>query len=254
MKSLLLVLLTFFVVCAAHAAAQAPRAQQQQQQPAPNASEHLYKMGEKSVSIPPPEGFVEATSRSEEVKKFFEAAEVEAMDMLAVHVPSEIMAKIERHEYPDFEFYTKVSVSKSFRDVAQSQDDFSKIVAYLRENNAKVFDFKSPEMQSQLQKQSKSLSELLKEDTRFDLSQPVSLGEIESTPDSFGLLLLTKVKFQIGGEQKEKMLVSGASAVRVKSRLVWIYTYKVFNTDKDSDILKDFTKRWLADILRANKE
>lgn len=249
MKSLFLTLL-IFAAGADAAPAQTPRARQQQ--PASRASEHLYRMGDRSVSIPPPQGFVEASSRSENVKKVFEATEATALDMLAVHVSAEVMEKIARGEYPELEFYTKVSVPKRLRSVEQSQADFSNIVSYVRANNAKVFDFKSPEMQSQLKHQNKSLSELLKEDTRFDLSQPVNLGEIENTANSYGVLLLTKLKIQSDSKQLEKVLVSGASAVRVKNRLVWIYTFRTFNSDKDADILRDFTKRWLADIVRAN--
>lgn len=253
MKSFFLTLL-IFAAGAAHAPAQTPRAQQQPPQPASGASEHLYRLGDHDVSIPPPEGFVEAASRSEELKKFFEATEAKELDTLAVHLPAEVMEKVARGEHPFLEFYTKVSVSKQLRSMDQSQADFSGIVSYLRANNAKLFNLKSPEMQSQLKQQNKNLTELLKSDAKFDLSQPVSLGEIESTENSYGVLMLMKLKLNVGDEQLEKMIIGGTSAVRVKNRLVWIYTYRVFNSEKDSDVLRDFTKRWLADILRANAQ
>jgi len=240
MKSIFLLLLTF-AAGATQARAQASPSQ-------------LYRFGEREVSIPAPEGFVEATSRSETVKKFFEATEAPALDLLAVHLPSDVMEKIARGEYPDLEFYTKVSVSKDLRAADSSAADFSNLVSYLRANSAKVFDFKSPEMQSQLNHQNKSLSELLKQDSKLDLSKPANLGEIESTPNSYGVMLLTKVKLKSGSEEKERLLISGASAVRVKNRIIWIYTYRAFNSENDADILRAFTKRWLADIVRANAE
>ena len=220
------------------------------QTPAPAGN--LYRMGDRTVSIPPPEGFVEATSRSETVKKFFEATEAASLDLLAVHLSAGDMEKIARGEFSDLGFYTKVSVSKALRAAATSQQNFSELVAYLRANNAKVFDLKSPEMQSQLRQQNKGLSDLMKEDSRLDLSQPVNLGEIESTANSYGTLLLMKVKFSRGDKQAERMMVAGASAVRVGDRLVWIYTYKNFESEKDADALRAFTRRWLADIIRAN--
>ena len=153
----------------------------------------------------------------------------------------------------DLGFYTKVSVSKNLRAVDSSQQHFSRLVETLRANSSKFLDFNRPEMRAQLKHQNKGLSELLKENAQMDLSQPVKLGEIESTPNSFGLLLLIKVKFGVGGgQQKETMMVAGSSAVRVRSRIVWVYTYRVFNSDKDADELRDFTRRWLGEILRAN--
>ena len=247
MKSLFLTLL-IFTGCASHVAAQTPRIRR----PAPASSNQLYTLGNRDVSIPPPKGFVEATSRSEDVKRVFEATEAAGLDTLAVHVPADVMEKIIWGERPELEFYTKVSVAKILRNVDSSQADFAKGVSYLRANNARMFDFTRPEFQSQFKKQNEGLSELLKRDTKIDLAQPASLGEIENTRNSYGTLLLTKVRIQSGSIDKERILLMGASVVRIRERMVWIYTYRVFNSDKDTDILKAFTKRWLADILRAN--
>lgn len=217
------------------------------------AAADTYALGDRTVVIPPPPGFVEATSRSEVLKKFFEAAEATALDTLAVHVPTANMERFERGDYHDLDFYTKVSVSKSLRAEASTPAYFAALVARLRAENARIFDVNSAHMRDQLKAHNKSLSEFLKEDTRLSLSQPVTLGEIESTPSSYGALLLTKATFHVGDERKVKMLASGASAVLVRGRIVWVYTYKVFNTDKDADDLRAFTKRWLGEIVRANR-
>jgi hypothetical protein len=242
MKSILLLLIFAASVCVGSA------------QTAKQTSDHSYRMGDREVSIPPPDGFVEATTRSEALKKVFEATESPALDLLAIHVPTEVMDMIARGEHRDLGFYTKVSVSKSLRVADSSAADFSDLVSYFRANSAKMLDFKRPEMQSQLDQQNKSLTELLKQNPKLDLSQPANLGEIESTPNSYGFLLLLKMKFQIDGEEKEKLVVSGVSLVRVRNRIVWIYTYRTFNSESDAAILRAFTKRWLADIVRANAE
>src|SRR5947207_15380975 len=98
MKSIFLLLLTF-AAGATQARAQASPSQ-------------LYRFGEREVSIPAPEGFVEATSRSETVKKIFEATQPPALDLLAVHLPSAVMEKIPRGDYPDLALYAKSSRSK----------------------------------------------------------------------------------------------------------------------------------------------
>ena len=211
-----------------------------------------YRMGSREVSIPPPAGFVEATSRSEAIKRLFEATEAPALDLVAVHVPSDVMERVGRGEPREFDLYTKVSVPKGLRGKDFSRADLASLVRYLRSNAGKVFDLKGPLMQKQMKHQNKGLTDLLKEDTRLDLSQPVNLGEFESTPDSYGTLLLMKVNFKSGSYQKEGLLAAGASALRVRNRLVWIYTYRKFDSEKDADELRAFTKRWLAEIRRAN--
>jgi hypothetical protein len=238
MKSLLLSLL-LLAASTAGAAAQTPAG-------------NSFRLGDREVSIPPPGGFVEAASRSEAVRKFFTATESPALDLLAVHLPSDVMEQVARGEPRNFEFYTKVSVSKAFREKDSSREDLASIVSALRANASKLLDFNRPEMRKQFRHQDKGLTDLLKKDTKLDLSQPINLGEIDSAPDSYGMLLLMKVKFQSGSYQNEVLLVGGVSMVRVRSRLVWIYTYRKFDSEKDADVLRAFTKQWLAEILRAN--
>ncbi len=235
MKALLLLLT--FALAAAPAPAQGPS--------------NVYKMGDQSVFIPAPHGFAEATSRSPAVKQFFEATEAPALDLLAVHVPNDVMAKIERGQYEDLDFYTKVSVSKSLRAGGTTPAFFADMVSHLRASHIKLLN--GPAMMEQRKHQNKALTELLREETRFDFANPVSLGDIESTPNSYGALILMKVSFKSGAETSQKTLASGVCAVLVKGRPVWVYTYKVFNTDKDAEDLRAFTKRWLGEIVRANR-
>ena len=216
------------------------------------ASDVLFRMGAREVSVPPPAGFIEAASRSQSLKEFFQATEAPALDLLAIHVPSEVMDRIARGEHAEMDFYTKVSVAKNLREREIAPQFFAEIVSELRANSARLLDLNSPGMQAQLKSQNKNLSELLREETRVDLSQPVYLGEVESTPNSYGMLIIMKVNLQSGGAQARKTLVSAACAVRVRERVLWVYAYKTFKSDADVDALRSFTKRWLADIIRAN--
>lgn len=231
-------------------AACAPRTAAQAQAQAPPAN--LFHLGSVDVSVPPPAGFVEASSRSSVVKELFLATESTQLDLLAVHVPADEMERISRGEYRGLEFYAKVSVSKALRVTNSTREDYAKFIAYLRSNSSKVFDLKSPRMREQLRHQNEGLTEVLKEKTTVDFSQPVNIGEIEDTPDSHGLMMLMKVAFQSGAERKEKMVVAGVSSVLVKNRIVFTYTYRDYKSESDADELRAFTKRWLAEILRAN--
>jgi hypothetical protein len=47
-------------------------------------------------------------------------------------------------------------------------------------------------------------------------------------------------------------LVAGLSYVRVKQRLIYVYTYRRYNSATDVEVLRDFTRQWLGKILAAN--
>ena len=242
----ILIALALLAACASRAAAQSP---------APAAqvpADSLFHFGSRDVIIPPPEGFVEATSRNATIKKIFETTEAETLDLLAIHMPEEFMKRAERGERPEMNFYTKVSVAKTQRAVDSSQKEFDGLVAYMRANNSKVFDFTSPRVREDLKRQDKTLTELLKAESRLHVSKPLNLGEIASTPDTFGTLLLMNTTFTVGEVTKEKTLLAGLCLVRVRDRLFFVYVYHTFNSETDAHTLREFTRRWLADIVRAN--
>lgn len=212
-----------------------------------------YRLGTKSVLIPAPEGYEEASSQIDDVRRFFEATEAPDLDLLAVHVPVDILERLKTGERFNLSLYTKVSVPKRLREIDISLSDFSKRVSALQGNSAKVFDFTSPEMKAILQGNNKSMSDFFEREAKMDLSQPVNLGEIAKTDESYGVLLLFKVKFEIDGKQEELFVLGGVSMVRIKQRLVFIYTYRRFNSNEDAELIRNFTKQWLGQIIKVNQ-
>jgi hypothetical protein len=209
----------------------------------------VYRLGDREVVIPAPAGYVEATSRSERIKEFFTKTGSPDSDILAAHNSAEDMERILRGEKFDFDIYTKVSIQKRLRATDVTREDFSQMVAKMRAAAPKALDLKSPGFQADLKRLNEQLDEWL---MRLDLSQPVSLGDFVSTADAYGTLVLLKFKVTNSGGVKERLMVGSVSAVRVRNRLLWVYTYKNFHTEKDADDLRAFTERWLAEIVRAN--
>ena len=229
-----------------------PAARTQAQAPARKGINLSVQLGAKSITIPSPEGFDEAASQLELVKRFFAGTEDPSLDMLAVHLPVEDFERVKRGERFDLPFYTKISISKRSREADYSAAAFSALVSHIQASGSKVFDFDSPEMKAKAQATNKSLSELLEQETTMDITQPLNLGLIDQTPNSYGVMFVIKVKFQSGNLQKEKLMASSATFARINQRLIYIYTYKLVNSKEDIDILKQFTKQWVSQILKAN--
>jgi|GEM_PF-895964 len=222
------------------------------QEPSGAASSMVIQLGTKSVVIPSPEGFGEATSQLEAIKRFFAATEDPNLDPLAIHMPFETIVRLKQGEYFDLPFYTKVSIAKKNREIDYSVKDFSSLVSYMKAGGGRILDMDSPEMKAMMKDQNKSLSELLAQEVTIDLSQPVNLGVIEQTQNSYSVLILIKIKFQSGSAQKEKLMVSSATLMRLNQRLIFVYTYRHADTKEDTDILRNFTRKWVAQILKAN--
>jgi len=97
------------------------------------------------------------------------------------------------------------------------------------------------------------LTELNKQETQVDLGQPVNLGEFDTRPNVYSVMLLLNITTTTGDGEASVPILGGLSYVRVKQRLVYVYTYRRYKSKADAAILRAFTTEWINQILAANK-
>ena len=211
-----------------------------------------FQLGNKAIAIPDPEGFEEAASQFEEIKRRMTATEDPGNDMLAVHLSKEDCEKFRRGEFIEPSFYTKISVRKENRTREETESDFSALVSQFRKTGADVLDINSPRMKATLEHLEKSLSELANSDTKLEMDQPVNLGEFDTRPNVYGVLLLLTYKLEEGGVRKTRPILGGLTFLRVNQRLIYVYTYRSYTSKDDIEVLQRFTQKWIGKILAAN--
>ncbi|HEV2802824.1 MAG TPA: hypothetical protein VGW12_20300 [Pyrinomonadaceae bacterium] len=251
---ILLVIITINISVAQSPSSNSPKSDEHNKTPQTTAKESNsnFQLGNKTVVIPPPGGFEEALSQSEFVKRHFSGTNAADLDLLAVHVPKEVLDKLRVGIKEELPFYTHVTIPKQFREVDFSATDFSAIISYVQSDSGKVFDLSSPEMKSLRDARNKNLTELLEREAKIDFSKPVNLGEIVKTPTIYATLLLIKTKLQVGGLQRDLVFVNGMGIVRVKQRVIFAHTFKIFKSEEDFAMVKEFSKKWLDEIVKAN--
>jgi hypothetical protein len=80
----------------------------------------------------------------------------------------------------------------------------------------------------------------------------VNLGEFDTRPNVYSVMLLMNFKTKIGDKEASLPILGGLSYVRINQRLVYVYTYRKYKAGADVQILQDFTKEWIGQILAAN--
>ena len=218
----------------------------------PKAGVTTVHLGARVVAIPAPDGFEEAASQFEVIRNRFTATEAPENDMLTIHMPHADCEKLRAGELVPFSFYTKISVRRLIREENYSPARFAELVAVFRKNGTEIMNINGPTMKGIIDRLDKSLSELNKEDTEVDLTQPVSLGEIDTRPNVFAVMVLMTITAKTGEKQSVFPIVGGLTFLRVKERLTYVYTYRRYTSKTDVEILRDFTKQWLTQILAAN--
>lgn len=210
---------------------------------------HVYQLGTRSIAIPPPLGFAEALSQSDLLANVLIATEDPSNEVLAAHLPVEVLSKLKKGERPEFNFYTKVSVLKLAKGLDMSEAEFASLVAHFESTSPHVLDINGPVMKSAVRNLRSGLSSVSGKEVPLELNQPQNLGSFERTKDVYSIMLVMSLKMP-----SDKLpLLCGVSFVKVNQRLLYVYTYRKFTSEKDAELLRDFTREWVGQILSANR-
>jgi hypothetical protein len=212
-----------------------------------------FRLGSQLTKIPAPVGFEEAASQFDNIKSYFNSTEDPGNDVVTVHMPRADCNKLRAGAFGPFNFYTKIAIRKANRELDYSADRFAGLVAEFRKSGAKYLDVNSPLMKAAIARLGKGASQLNQEETQVDFSQPVNLGEFDTRANVYSTMLLLYVKTQSADGELSVPILGGLSYVRVGQRLIYIYTYRKFESQNDLAMLRDFTKRWIGQILAANQ-
>ena len=218
----------------------------------PRTEVTTFQLGNQLTVIPPPEGFEEAAGQFDSIRNQFSRTENPGNDMLAVHLPRAEADKLRAGGAAVLTFYTKVSVRKGARELDYSAERFAELVAAFRKTGSQVLDINGPTMKGAIEQLNKGLSELNNKETKVAISQPINVGEFDTRPNVYGVILLSTLKSKTGDTEVTVPLVAGLTYLRVKQRLIYVYTYRRYNSATDVEVLRDFTKQWISKILAAN--
>lgn len=211
-----------------------------------------FQLGDKVIIIPAPDGFEEAASQFEQVNSQMSATEDPSNEMLAVHLPKEDCERLRHGEFGGFKFYTKVSVRRAVRGSDYSEQQFASLVSEFRKNGDSVLDINSPRLKAAVERLDKSLSEISNSDTKLEMSQPIPLGEMDTRPNVYSVLLSINYVYEDKGQRRQSPILGGLTFIRLNQRLIYVYTYRRYNAKADIEIIQDFTKKWITKILAAN--
>ena len=220
---------------------------------APRVAGRTLRLGAASVEVPTPAGFDEAASQFETVRTYFSATEDPNNEMAAVHLPAAAVAQLGRGEAPDMSFYTKVSVNKGLKEVDFDASKFASVISTFERQGVKLLDPANPELRAKLRRVEEVASSVTGGAAKMSLSAPELLGEFNRTPNVYGVMLSARVTIRSGEATKEVPMLCAASFVMVRSRLIYVYAYRRFNSDADLTVLKDFARKWADQIVAANR-
>lgn len=218
----------------------------------PNTDVVVFQLGNQATRIPVPEGYEEAASQFKVIKDQFTSTEAPENDMLAVHLTHADCERLRAGELGSINSNTKVSIRRAIREQAYSPERFANLVAEFRKSGAQMLDVNSQIMKDAVKRLDQSLSETNKQETEVEILKPINLGEFDTRPNVYSVMISLNFKTKIGDSEVSVPILSGLSYVRVGQRMIYVYTYRKYKSAADVEVLRDFTRKWVGQILAAN--
>ncbi|MEO5857858.1 MAG: hypothetical protein ABIR33_02805 [Pyrinomonadaceae bacterium] len=209
-----------------------------------------FKLGTKTVVIPAPTDFVDAYSRIPAVKAYFDTTSEKDWTTLAVHIPSSLAPRIERGEViGSLGYYTNVGLPNSMTTEVITPQMFVDFVSQTEKSIGSEFDPKGRTVASAVASMRSIVKQATRQPIDIGIQQPLFLGHFTKQTDIYSIIALMTLRV---GDRTIPM-VGSRSWIVVNERLLYVNVYKEMVDDGDVSVVVDFTKKWTASIVAANK-
>jgi len=220
------------------------------------------KLGDKVILIPDPEGYEEASSQFETIKQGLVSMESPNNDTLLVHLPVSDCERLRTGSSPQLFRYAKVAVPKNRRELTVTDEYMTGLVAAWRKNGVVEMDPDGPATKALMERLSLRLSELTSKQIKFEMNDMQNLGEFDVRPDVYSIMILATYSKYKEGTQSIRTMVGSMTWLKIGPRLINVLIYRTLssptalNTELKPTVieLKQFTTKWVNEILAANRE
>ncbi len=206
-----------------------------------------FRVGVQTIHIPSPDGFVNGYPRIPELAGHTKALADPQTRTLTVYLTPAIAAKIEEGEPVErLGFHATIYVHKAINDTDVTPEMFKEFVLGLEKDFETAVD---ANLTKSVEAARKALSERWGRPADIGLARPVNLGFFDKQPNVSSVMMMSI----LSKDGVPIPMLAVMSHVVVNKRLLYINIYKELNADEDAVALRDFTKKWTAAIIAANK-
>lgn len=143
--------------------------------------------------------------------------------------------------------YALVEAPRAEEFTDEDTDAFQNTVKAVSEQMGSLVDTSLPEWQNELNRR---LQAQAPGAGAINLSKPTILGTYFSKQDAYGFGMI----LQVTSDGNTKMVLTGATLLRIKNRFVFGYLYTAYTGQESLNWMRKATENWADAILAANKQ
>jgi len=147
------------------------------------------------------------------------------------------------------DIYTKVKVDASSRVADTSPELYAAVVSEFEKNFSTLFDAKGKTVTDARRDIKDFVTRVSGKKSKVELSPVRNLGYFQKTENVFSAMMLMTI--EVNGNEVPMMVT--VSLLRINDRLINAAVYKRQPTEQDFTLVSDFTKKWTARIVEANR-
>jgi hypothetical protein len=213
----------------------------------PDKNPDTFRLGSRSIRVPPPDGFTDIIGRIENDHGRFAANEESGL--LAIDVPDDILSKLAADTLMPLDVYARVQIAPEIISVDITPEIYAATVSEFQKNFDELLDPNGKVVAAAKKDVSLFVSQVTGNISTVNVSSTKSLGYFQKTDSVFSALTLMTI--DVNGHQIP--MLASISLLRLNNRLINATVYKRLPTQKDIEYLRTLTARWTAAIAAANE-
>src|SRR6185503_1198552 len=199
--------------------------------------------GERFV-LPPPKGFMRVTASHARVMQRAQLATFPTNRLVAVFALEKQLEGITLGYESSLDRYHLVQVSQQRESRTASPADFDRVRSVIRNQMDEVFRKVEPRVAEITRRLERQLSEDAREPVTIRSGESVPIRIFNESPVSFAFGTLSRMEYREGSTVDDYVLASIASAVLVRGKMLYVYTYATVRTEGDTEWAKRASVAW----------
>ncbi len=214
------------------------------------------EVGETTVQVLVPDGFVNAADVSPDVQRIAETMTLRGNRTLMFMVSEADVARIRGRER-GAEIREVLSIQYPLRRERDRIDlsYFSALKQYLKENGNSLLSRATPRAQQQLEDAGKELgSRLAVPDLKMKLGESIPLGPFDERTNSISLAAVIALDFTAHGSTEPVPTAMTMTVAVVKGKMLYLYAYVPYEQGTGVPRVRQLTLTWLDQFFAANAD
>lgn len=204
-----------------------------------------FELGDSSVTIPWPEGFIRVTQAMPVEYKVFEMMHDPMNDDLAYFIPT----PTEGQSPGVMDRYCIVKVSKELKEAKLNRADFDEIRQELKDNHAKLLKDAKGSIDDIMEFNSEALSSESQRDVSLTVEGITALGVHHESQDSISFNMAMNYATVVDGEEQIHRVISSTTFSNLGGKVVFFYIY---GDHQDLPWVNDVAAKWIPQVLSSN--